>query len=62
MQAVEDVEALALWTDGDDAGKGAVDRLAGILEEQYGAGWVRARVSRWTSSVDPADLLGRRAT
>ena len=57
VEALEDVEHLALWTDADAAGDGAVDRLAAQLAERYGASWVRARVSRWRAAADPADTL-----
>jgi hypothetical protein len=55
--ALEDAEAVALWTDSDDAGDGAVDRLAAALAERYGAGWVREHVTRWRATADPADTL-----
>lgn len=57
VDALEDVAGLALWTDADAAGDGAVDRLAALLIERYGASWVRGRVRRWRAPSDPADTL-----
>ena len=58
---VEDVDALALWTDPDQAGDRAVDRLANMLIKRYGAAWVRSRVTRWRAAADPATTLSRAA-
>ena len=57
VEAVANVAALALWTDADDAGDGAVDRLARRLAERYGWDWVESRVIRWRSQMDANDLL-----
>ena len=59
-EAAGDASSLALWTDADAAGKGAVDRLAAVLAERHGLRWVEEHVCRWSSEADPNDLLRSR--
>ena len=54
--AVEDANTIALWTDADAAGEGAVDRLARLLTERYGWAWVESHVVRWRSAADANDM------
>jgi hypothetical protein len=56
VDAVENVGRLALWTDSDRAGDGAVDRLARALADRYGWPWVARHVVRWRSRQDANDL------
>ncbi len=56
VDASERVAKLALWTDDDCAGNGAVDRLVTALVNQYGAPWTRAHVLRWRSQFDACEL------
>ena len=52
VKAAEDVTSLALWTEADRAGEGAVDKLSRMLAMRYGADWVHSQVRRWRSGMD----------
>ena len=56
VDAVEHANTIALWTDADPAGEGAVDRLARLLTKQYGWAWVESHVVRWRSATDANDM------
>jgi len=56
VEAVGHVSSIALWTDADAAGDGAVDRLARLLTEHYGWAWVESHVVRWRSPTDANDM------
>jgi len=56
VEAAERCETLALWTDSDTAGNGAVDRLVNALVRRYGGAWTRAHVRRWRSRVDACEM------
>ena len=56
VEAVGHVSSIALWTDADAAGDGAVDRLARLLTEHYGWAWVESHVVRWRSTTDANDM------
>lgn len=56
VDASERVEKMALWTDSDRAGEGAVERLVHALVDRYGLGWTRRHVVRWRSDQDANDL------
>ena len=56
VDAVEDASTIALWSDDDAAGEGAVDRLARLLAERYGWAWVEAHLVRWRSATDANDM------
>ena len=56
VDAAGDAEQLALWTDNDLVGDGAVEKLGPLLAERWGAAWVAQRVVRWRSSRDAAAL------
>lgn len=56
VDAVEHASTIALWTDADAAGEGAVDRLARLLAERYGWDWVESHVVRWRSAIDANDM------
>lgn len=58
VEHVADVDGLALWFDGDDAGRKAVRTVALALGHRYGVEWVRSRVCQWRSAGDPAETLG----
>ena len=55
--AVEDAHTVALWTDADAAGDGAVDRLARLMAERYGLDWLEKHVVRWRSVTDANDMV-----
>ena len=56
VNAVEHVNAVALWTDADAAGEDAVDRLTRLLTDRYGWPWVESHVVRWRSATDANDM------
>ena len=56
VDAVEHANTVALWTDADAAGEGAVNRLARLLAERYGWAWVESHVVRWRSATDANDM------
>ena len=57
VEAVTNVATLALWTDADNAGDAAVERLTRLLVERYGWDWIEGRVIRWRCPMDANDLL-----
>ena len=57
VDAVREAHTIALWTDADAAGDGAVDRLARLLAERYGWDWLEEHVVRWRSATDANDMV-----